>query len=60
MNEMLEFNDWVDALIEDLANNEDVSLLEFHVRFNQIEFERQQLIQMISNLNNLLDDDNFS
>jgi len=60
MNEMLEFNDWVDALIEDLANNEDVSLLEFHVRFNQIEFERQQLMKMISNLNNLLDDNDFS
>ena len=57
---MLEFNDWVDSLILDLANNEDVSLLEFHVRFNQIEFERQQLIQMISNLNNLLDDNDFS
>ena len=60
MNEFLEFNDWVDGLIKDMANNENVSLLEFHFRFNQIEFEREQLIQMISNLNNLLDDNDFS
>ena len=54
---MLDFNDWVDHLIEDLANNEDVSLLEFHVRFNQIESERKRVIDMLTNLNDLLDDD---
>jgi hypothetical protein len=59
MNEMLEFNKWVDILIEDMANNEDISLLEFHVRFNQIESERKRVIEMISNLNDLLDDDCF-
>ena len=57
MNEMLEFNKWVDHLIEDMANNENISLLEFHVRFNQIESERKRVIEMISNLNDLLDDD---
>lgn len=57
MNDMLDFNDWVDHLIEDLANNEDVSLLEFHVRFNQIESERKRVIDMLTNLNDLLDDD---
>ena len=59
MNEMLEFNKWVDHLIEDMANNENISLLEFHVRFNQIESERKRVIEMISNLNDLLDDDCF-
>jgi len=59
MNDMLEFNDWVDHLIEDLANNEDVSLLEFHVRFNQIESERKRVIDMLTNLNDLFDDENF-
>lgn len=59
MNDMLEFNDWVDDLIEDLANNEDVSLLEFHVRFNQIESERNRVIDIMTNLNNLLDDGCF-
>lgn len=59
MNDMLEFNDWVDDLIEDLANNEDVSLLEFHVRFNQIESERNRVIDIMTNLKNLLDEGCF-
>ncbi len=60
MNELLEFNDWVDGLIEDLANNESVSLLEFHLRFNQIESERERVLLMLSKINDLLDDNDFS
>jgi len=60
MNEFLEFNDWVDSLIEDLANNENVSLLEFENRFNQIEYERERVLLMLSKINDLLDDNDFS
>jgi len=60
MNELLEFNDWVDSLIEDLANNENVSLLEFENRFNQIESERERVLLMLSKINDLLDDNDFS
>lgn len=60
MNELLEFNDWVDSLIEDLANNENVSLLEFENRFNQIEYERERVLLMLSKINDLLDDNDFS
>jgi len=60
MNELLEFNDWVDGLIEDLANNENVSLLEFENRFNQIESERERVLLMLSKINDLLDDNDFS
>jgi len=59
MNEIIEFNDWVNGLIEDLANNEMISLVEFDLRFNQIEFERKRVIDMMTNLNNLLDDGCF-
>lgn len=59
MNELLEFNDWVDGLIEDLANNENVSLLEFENRFNQIESERERVLLMLSKINDLLDDNDF-
>ena len=59
MNEIIEFNDWVNGLIEDLANNEMISLVEFDLRFNQIEFERKRVIEMMTNLNNLLDDGCF-
>jgi hypothetical protein len=60
MNELLEFNDWVDGLIEDLAMNENVSLLEFENRFNQIESERERVLLMLSKINDLLDDNDFS
>jgi uncharacterized protein YkvS len=59
MNEIIEFNDWVNGLIEDLANNDLISLVEFDLRFNQIEFERKRVIDMMTNLNNLLDDGCF-
>jgi hypothetical protein len=60
MNELLEFNDWVDGLIEDLAMNENVSLIEFENRFNQIESERERVLLMLSKINDLLDDNDFS
>jgi hypothetical protein len=60
MNELLEFNDWVDGLIEDLAMNENVSLLEFENRFNQIESERERVLLMLSKINDLLNDNDFS
>lgn len=60
MTELNDFNRWVDDILIEMANNESVSLLEFHLFFNRVEAERQIVIELMGKIDNLLNDDEFS
>lgn len=59
LHEYLVFNDWVDGIIDEIANNESVSLLEFHLTFNHIETMREQANEAFIKANQCFDDENF-
>lgn len=52
-------NELIDEIIEQMANDDEISIIEFHIRFNKIETARNDLNDSFNKLLDLLDNEGF-